>query len=83
MTASGERNPKGSFTEMNLLDSISAPDPKRPSRFPDSCRSTNPEFFELEFSEADVADLTLPAITGRWLLRLDFHVERRQTTALR
>jgi hypothetical protein len=31
--------------------------PKRPSQFPDSGRSAKPGFFELESSEADVANL--------------------------
>ena len=43
--------------------SLSAGDPKRPSRFPDSGRSAKPGAFELEFSEPAIGDLNLPAMT--------------------
>ena len=44
--------------------SLTAADPKRPSRFPDSGRSAKPGAFELEFSEPAIGDLNLPANCG-------------------
>jgi hypothetical protein len=42
---------------MNPKRGRSLRDPKLPKRFPDSCRSAKPRFFEIEYSEADVGNL--------------------------
>jgi hypothetical protein len=40
MAAYENRNFRGSFTAMNLLDSISAPDPEEPFSYPSTSFST-------------------------------------------
>jgi len=69
MAASGKRNFNDCFPALDLNSELTCHNPLRSVSFSYSCRSTDPNHFAMECSEAVFGDITQSARSGWWSSR--------------